>query len=46
VGSVFEGTVRIDAGRIIPRIKGSAYVTAETTLVLDPDDPFQWGIRT
>src|SRR5438270_4170180 len=26
VGSVFEGSVRIEAGRVIPRIMGSAYV--------------------
>src|SRR5438874_1732483 len=28
VGSVFEGTVRLADGRIIPRVTGSAYVTA------------------
>ena len=28
-----------------PRIKGSAYVTAEATLLLDPRDPFRMGIR-
>lgn len=46
IGSVFEGTVRIDHGRVIPQIAGSAYVTAEATLILDPGDPFQMGIRT
>jgi 4-hydroxyproline epimerase len=46
VGSVFEGTVRIDGGRIIPRVTGTAYVNAEATLLLDPDDPFRMGIRT
>jgi 4-hydroxyproline epimerase len=46
IGSVFEGTVRIDDGRIIPRVTGSAYVMAEATLILDPRDPFQMGIRT
>jgi 4-hydroxyproline epimerase len=45
VGSVFEGSVRLDGGRVIPRIKGSAYVSAEATLLLDPRDPFRWGIR-
>jgi 4-hydroxyproline epimerase len=45
VGSVFEGTVRADGDRVIPRITGSAYVTAEATLLLDPADPFQLGIR-
>jgi 4-hydroxyproline epimerase len=45
VGSVFEGTVRKDGNRIIPRVTGSAYVNAEATLILDPGDPFQMGIR-
>ena len=45
LGSVFEGSVRLDAGRVIPRITGSAYVNAEATLLLDPNDPFQMGIR-
>src|SRR5262249_58665935 len=46
VGSVFVGTVRIDSGRIIPRVTGSAHVCAEATLLLDPGDPFVMGIRT
>ena len=46
VGSVFEGTARVEGGRVIPRITGSAFVTAEATLLLDPDDPFRTGIRT
>ncbi len=45
VGSVFEGSVRRDGERVIPRITGSAYVNAEATLLLDPDDPFGMGIR-
>ncbi len=45
VGSVFEGTVRLRDGRVIPRITGSAYVTAEGTLLLDPNDPFRTGIH-
>jgi 4-hydroxyproline epimerase len=45
IGSVFEGSVRCDGDRIIPRITGSAYITAEAILLLDPDDPFCMGIR-
>ena len=45
VGSVFEGTAHIAGERVIPRITGSAYVTAEATLILDPADPFRTGIR-
>jgi 4-hydroxyproline epimerase len=44
VGSLFEGTVTLDGERIIPRIRGSAYITAESTLMLDDLDPFALGI--
>ncbi len=44
VGSVFDGSVEIRAGRVYPRIRGSAYITGEATLVLDPSDPFVHGI--
>jgi proline racemase len=30
---------------IAPTITGTAHVTAESTLLLDPTDPFCWGIR-
>ena len=43
-GSLFEGSIEIVNGEIIPSIKGSAYVTAESELILNPDDPFCWGI--
>ena len=29
----------------IPHIRGTAYVNAESTLILNPDDPFRMGIR-
>jgi len=45
VGSVFEGAVRLEGDRVVPRITGSAYVTAEATMLLDPNDPFHSGIR-
>ena len=44
IGSVFEGSVRVAGERVIPRITGSAFVTAEATLVLDPADPFRTGL--
>jgi 4-hydroxyproline epimerase len=44
VGSVFEGSVRVADGKLIPRITGTAYVTAEATLILDPADPFRTGL--
>jgi 4-hydroxyproline epimerase len=46
VGTLFEGTVSLRDGQIIPRITGSAYIQAEATLILDPSDPFRTGIRT
>jgi len=45
IGSLFEGSVQIVDGRITPRIRGTAYVNAESTLIIDPADPFAWGIR-
>ena len=44
VGSVFEGSVVIVDGKVIPRITGSAFVTAEATLIIQPDDPFRDGL--
>ncbi|HMK87283.1 MAG TPA: proline racemase family protein [Steroidobacteraceae bacterium] len=47
IGSTFIGRYRwLDRarGEIAPTITGSAYVTAEATLRLDPEDPLCWGI--
>lgn len=49
LGTSFAGRFRwIDRGRgtIAPEITGSAFVTAEATLILDPRDPFRFGIRS
>ena len=46
LGSVFEASVRSADGDVVhPRITGTAYVTAEATLIVDPADPFGHGIR-
>jgi 4-hydroxyproline epimerase len=48
LGSTFTGRYRwLDraAGKIVPIITGSAFVNAESTLLLDERDPFCWGIR-
>ena len=45
VGSVFEGSVQVREGQILPSIKGSAFVNAEAELILDECDPFCMGIR-
>jgi 4-hydroxyproline epimerase len=44
VGSVFEGTVEVVDNVVHPRIKGSAFITAEANLILDARDPFATGI--
>jgi 4-hydroxyproline epimerase len=47
IGSTFTARYRWhdrDKGEIVPTITGSAYVTAESVLRLDPEDPFCWGI--
>jgi 4-hydroxyproline epimerase len=48
IGSTFEGSFRWhdrSKGEIVPIITGTAHVTGENLLRLDPDDPFCWGIR-
>jgi 4-hydroxyproline epimerase len=45
VGSIFEGSFRAAGDAVIPAIKGSAYISSEATLILDPRDPFKTGIR-
>jgi 4-hydroxyproline epimerase len=45
VGSVFEGTVSVTDNVVHPRIKGSAFITAESDLIIDERDPFSMGIR-
>ncbi len=44
VGSVFEASYRPGKRGIWPRIRGRAHLTAHTRLVIDPADPFAFGI--
>jgi len=44
VGSVFEGSVQLDGGKIIPTITGEAWVMAEGVILVDERDPFGRGI--
>jgi 4-hydroxyproline epimerase len=44
VGSVFEGSIKVVDDVVHPRIKGSAFITAEADLILDARDPFAMGI--
>ncbi len=49
IGSTFEGSYEplepSADGRVVPTIRGQAYVSAEATLILHDNDPFSWGIR-
>ena len=45
LGGVFEGSFRVDGDKILPSITGSAFITAEGALLIDPDDPFRTGIQ-
>ncbi|MBW4027328.1 MAG: 4-hydroxyproline epimerase [Acidobacteria bacterium] len=45
LGTVFEGSIRLRDGQMIPSITGQAYITAESSLLVTPGDPFAWGIR-
>jgi len=45
IGSVFEAVYRpAPEGGVLPTITGTAHVTAEATLLLDPTDPYVHGI--
>jgi 4-hydroxyproline epimerase len=47
LGSVFEGTFQWgEAGKIVPSITGTAFITGELTLLGQNDDPFRDGIRS
>lgn len=44
IGTVFEGRVSLRDDDIIPTITGTAYITAELSIVIDPNDPHGFGI--
>ncbi|MGH6625575.1 MAG: 4-hydroxyproline epimerase [Burkholderiaceae bacterium] len=44
IGSLFTGSVRLDGGQVWPSLHGRAWVTMDSTLVLQSGDPFAWGI--
>jgi 4-hydroxyproline epimerase len=49
IGSQFEARYERDGSHapdaIIPTLRGRAHMCAETTLLIEADDPFAWGIR-
>ena len=44
LGTIFEGSIQIENGFVLPAITGRAYITAESSLILDTTDPFRLGI--
>jgi 4-hydroxyproline epimerase len=44
IGSVFDGWYEDAGTQIVPTIRGQAFITAEATLLIDPADPFGWGL--
>ena len=44
IGSVFEASYRYVDGKLMPSIRGRAWVNAQAQLILDESDPFVWGI--
>lgn len=44
LGSVFEARYRMDGEQLLPTIVGQAHVCAETILLIDPADPYAWGV--
>jgi proline racemase len=45
LGSVFEARYEPGTRGILPRIAGSAHITAEARLLIDESDSFAWGIN-
>jgi proline racemase len=46
-GGLFTGWLTHDkSGDLIPHIRGTAYVTADSTLYFDPSDPFRCGLES
>jgi 4-hydroxyproline epimerase len=45
IGSVFDGSIEVIDGQVIPSITGRAFITGEATLLIDAHDLFAWGVR-
>ena len=44
IGSQFEASYALEGDQLIPTLRGRAFMSAEATLLIEPDDPFGWGI--
>jgi 4-hydroxyproline epimerase len=45
-GGLFEGWLEKRGRDLVPHIRGRAFITARTTLLLDPEDPLREGFTT
>lgn len=45
IGSEFIASYDEAGDRVIPTIRGEAFMSAEATLLIDENDPFAWGIK-
>lgn len=45
LGTHFVGSVQAQGDAVLPTIRGSAWISGETTLIFDRDDPFVDGIK-
>jgi 4-hydroxyproline epimerase len=45
IGSEFIASYRRQGQHIVPTVRGTAWVCADTRLLFDERDPFRWGIR-
>ncbi len=44
IGTIFDGSVKVVDGAILPIIRSTAHVTAESMLIVDERDPLCWGL--
>lgn len=42
-GSIFRGSVQPCEGGVVPTIIGRAFITGESNLIFDANDPIRWG---
>lgn len=45
VGSIFEGRYREAEDGVFPTITGRAYINGDMRLMIDPNDPYRFGIK-
>ena len=46
LGGVYEASIRRAGGRLVPTVTGRAWITAESDLRFEIDDPYRTGLTT